>query len=485
MTTGGGSAPATDYADLVGADVVWAEGVTGAGVTVAVVDTGLSNHPGINSKIVAWVDLVDGHPENWDPNGHGTHVGGVIANGQSGEDNEFNGIAPDVNLAGVRVLNEQGYGTYEKVIQGIQWVLQNKDAYNIRVMNLSLVSSVQSPYWADPLNQAAMQAWAAGVVVVVAAGNEGPGPMTIGVPGNNPYVITVGAFTDNYTPYSWDDDYITPFSAAGPTLDAFVKPDVMAPGAHVVSTMNAGAYMSGEYPEDRVHPEYFQMAGTSQAAAVVSGVAALTLSANPDLTPDQAKFRIMYTSFLWIDPATTNALYSMWQQGAGRVNAPGAAFEEMEVGNANAGMDINADLAGTQHYQGFTEYNETGEFYLLGYGTWSGGYSTWAAVTAPGAVATAPGGGGYGTGAAAAVPGRRLRHGRRLRFLGSGYGSWAATVPGRRLRLVGGGYGSWAVATARGAVATFLERQRTLGWHGLCSAGFCGNFPGRNCPRCC
>jgi len=374
---GGGSAPATDYPDLVGADVVWDEGVTGEGVTVAVLDTGIANHPGLNHKVVAWVDFVQHKRTNTDPNGHGTHIAGIIANVQNGPDDEPNGVAPGADLAGVRVLNEEGYGTYEKVIQGIQWVVEHKDAYNIRVMNLSLVSPVQSPYWADPMNQAVMQAWAAGIVVVAAGGNTGPGAMTIGVPGNNPYVITVGAFTDNFTPNDWNDDYITPFSAAGPTLDAFVKPDVVAPGAHLVSTMKQNSYLADEYPEDVIRPQYFQAAGTSQAAAVTSGVAALTLEANPNLTPDQVKFRIMFTSYLWVDPVTTNAYYSMWQQGAGRINAPGAAFEVLE-GSANGGMDIAADLAGTQHYEGYSYYDEeAGEFRLNGYGAWSGGYGAW------------------------------------------------------------------------------------------------------------
>jgi serine protease AprX len=412
--TGNGNAPATDYADLVGADVVWDQGVTGSGVTVAVLDTGFSNHNGIKDNVIAWVDFVEGKNNQKDPSGHGTHIGGVIANTQIGEDGEANGIAPGAKLAGVRVLNEQGFGSYEKVIQGIQWVINNKDTYGIRVMNLSLVSPVQSPYWADPLNQAVMQAWAAGIVVVVAAGNGGPGPMTVGVPGDNPYVITVGAFSDNYTPYDWDDDFITPFSAAGPTLDGFVKPDVVAPGAHVVSTMIFSANLAKEYPERKIPPQYFTMAGTSQSAAVVSGVAALVLSANPDLTPDQVKHRISCTAFPWVDPTTTMALYSAWQQGSGRVNAPGAAFEEVD-GTANVGMDISADLAGSQHYEGYSYYDETTGLFRMhgdfmdwgggywtwdgGYGSWSGGYGSWS--------------GGYGS-------------------WSGGYGSWS------------GGYGSWS-----------------------------------------
>ena len=231
--------PSTNYPDVVGADLVWEGGVNGDGITVAVVDTGLDLLKGIKEdlngdkgRVIAWADFIENKKNPKDENGHGTHVAGIIANTQRGEeDSQWNGIAPGVDLVSVRVLNQDGYGTYESVIQGIQWVVDHQAEYNIRVLNLSLVSLVQSPYWADPLNQAVMAAWANGIVVVVAAGNGGPDPMTIGVPGNVPYVITVGAFTDNYTPDDWSDDYIAPFSAAGPTLDGFVKPDVVAPGA--------------------------------------------------------------------------------------------------------------------------------------------------------------------------------------------------------------------------------------------------------------
>jgi len=428
-TGNGNTVLETDYPDLVGADVVWAEGVIGEGVTVAVLDTGLSNHPAIkfdtdghqNDRIVAWVDFIQNKNNPLDPNGHGTHVAGIIANSQTGEDGDWNGVAPGVSLAGVRVLDKDGYGTYETVIQGLQWVITHHEEYNIRVVNLSLVSPVQSPYWADPLNQAVMQTWAEGIVVVVAAGNTGPNAMTVGVPGNTPYVITVGAFTDNYTVNDWNDDYLTPFSAAGPTLDGFVKPDVLAPGAHILSSMLYGTTLAQTYPENKVLPQYFTMAGTSQAAAVASGVAALTLSANPSLTPDQVKYRMMYSSYLWVDPLTTNALYSIWQQGAGRLNAPGAAFDEI-TGNANAGMDILADLAGTQHYEGYSYYDEeAGEFRLGGqYGAWSGGYGAWS--------------GGYGawSGGYGAWSGGYGAWSGGYGAWSGGYGAWS------------GGYGAWS-----------------------------------------
>ena len=435
--------PATDYPDVIGADVVWEQGVTGSGVTVAVVDTGIGLENGIvqgidkhkRNRIIAWIDFVDGRRFPRDPNGHGTHIAGIIANTDIGEDGEWNGVAPGVNLVGVRVLNEEGFGTYERVIQGIQWVIEHKDTYNIKVMNLSLVSPVQSPYWADPLNQAVTRAWAEGITVVVAAGNGGPGAMSIGVPGNNPYVITVGAFTDNYTPNDWGDDYITPFSAAGPTLDGFVKPDVVAPGAHIVSTMLPWTYLAKNHKANWVTPKYFEIAGTSQSAAVVSGLAALTLSQNPDMTPDQVKYRAMVTSFIWINLETTEALYSMWQQGAGRVNAPGATFTE-EEGVANIGMDIWADLAGDIHYQGYTIYDEaTGEFRLAGdYGAWAGGYGAWAGGYGAWAGGYGAWAGGYGAWAG--------DYGAWAGGYGAwagGYGAWAGSYG-----AWAGGYGAWA-----------------------------------------
>jgi serine protease AprX len=418
----GKSIPETDYVDVVGADLTWPSGPTGSGITVAVVDTGLSPLPGLTQglerkmrdRIVGWKDFVDGKHKPVDPNGHGTHVAGIILNTDIGEDGEWNGMAPGAYLVGVRVLNEQGFGTYEQVIQGIQWVIQHKDRHNIRVMNLSLVSPVLSPYWADPLNQAVTRAWAEGITVVVAAGNGGPNPMSIGVPGNNPYVITVGAFTDGYTALDFSDDYLAPFSASGPTLDAFVKPDLLAPGAHMVSMMHPSSYIAHNHQANQISPHYFSMAGTSQSAAVVSGAAALVLSQHPELTPNQVKYRLMYTALPWINLETTEAVYSMWQQGAGRLNTPDAALGEME-GEANQGMDIWADLAGTTHYEGYTYYDETtGAFRLRGdFGSWSGGFGSWSGGYGPWTGGFGSWSGGFGS-------------------WSGGFGSWS------------GGFGSWS-----------------------------------------
>ena len=386
--------PATDFPNVVGADVVWGQNVIGSGVTVAVLDTGLGNNlPALTKtvnneegRIVAWKDFISKkNKKPIDPNGHGSHVAGIIANSEKGVDGEWNGVAPGVNLVGVRVLDEQGAGTYETVISGLQWVLENKDQYNIRIVNLSLVAPVQSPYWADPLDQAVTAVWAEGVTVIVAAGNSGPDAMTITVPGNNPYVVTVGAFTDNFTPADWNDDYIAPFSSAGPTLDGFVKPDLVAPGGHMVSVVPNDSVLAKQYPENQLKSNYFKLAGTSQATAVVSGIAALIISKNPGLSPNEVKMRLTGTALPWVDVTTTNAIYSMWVQGAGSANAPDAVFAAVE-GVANDGMDIQADLVGTTHYEGYSYYDETTGTYRLydpfadwagGYGVWDGGRGVW------------------------------------------------------------------------------------------------------------
>ncbi len=394
--------PNTDYPNVTGATVAWANGVTGSGVTVAVLDTGLSlmdglirNPDGKAPKVVGWKDFVGKMPVPVDPNGHGTHIAAIIANSQKGPDGDFNGMAPAANLVIGRVLDEKGYGTYEHIIAGIQWVVTNRAKYNIRVLNLSLNGDVHSPYWADPLDQAVTAAWSQGITVVVAAGNKGPGALSIGVPGNNPYAITVGAFTDHNTVADWSDDYVTDFSSTGPTLDSFVKPDVVAPGAHIVSKMPILSFIARTHEANWVSGQYFSMAGTSQSAAVVSGIAALAVSKNSDLTPNQVKFRILSTALPWVDDQTHQAIYSVWQQGAGRVNAADAALADMQ-GEANAHMDIQADLDGTTHYEGFSYYDQVSGQYKLrapfdsmntsyvnwdgrytSYGSWSDSYGSW------------------------------------------------------------------------------------------------------------
>ncbi len=429
--------PASDYPDVTGANLVWTKGHNiGSHVTVAVVDTGVDQHVGLDGdKIVGWMDFVDGAKKPVDPNGHGTHVAGIIANSEIGSDREPNGMAPGVDLVVARVLKADGSGTYEKVIQGIQWVVKNKEKYNIRVMNLSLVSPAQSPYWADPLNRAVTAAWASGITVVAAAGNSGPGAMTISVPGNNPYVITAGAYTDAYTLLKFDDDYIAPFSAAGPTLDGFTKPDVIAPGAHMVSTMSNSSYVAKNHEANRISGDYFSMAGTSQAAAVTSGVAALVIAAHPELTPNQIKYRITTSALPWMTLNPDQAVYSIWQQGFGRINAPDAVYANLR-GEANLGMDIQADLAGKTHYEGYSYYDKaTSSFRLRGnYAGLTGGYGTWNGQYAPntGAIGAWSGAIGAWSGAIGAWSGA-------IGAWSGAIGAWSGAIG-----AWSGGYSNWA-----------------------------------------
>jgi len=443
--------PSTDFPNVVGADLVWQKGVIGSNVTVAVLDTGIADVQALaksvdnkHDRIVAWKDFIEKSKKPIDPNGHGSHVAGIIANNEIGADGEWNGLAPDVNLAGVRVLNASGVGTYETVILGLQWVLENQTRYNIRIVNLSLVAPVQSPYWADPLDQAVTQVWANGITVIVAAGNSGPEAMSITVPGNNPYVVTVGAFTDNFTPNDWNDDYITPFSSAGPTLDGFVKPDLVAPGGHIVSIVPSDSYLAKQYPDNLISKNYFKLAGTSQATAVVSGIAALVISKNPSITPNEVKMRLLSTALPWVDATTTNAGYSMWQQGAGIVNAPDAVFGNIS-GAANSGMDIQADLAGTTHYEGYSYYDEATNTYRLyePFADWAGGYGTWDGARGSWSGARGSWSGDYG----AWVGARGSWSGARGSWSG-GYDTWI----GARGSWSGargswsGGYSTWAGA---------------------------------------
>ena len=243
----------TNYPTLVSADTLQQAGITGRGVTIAVLDSGLwqaldQNYGG---RVLATIDVTNGGsgPVMGDPYGHGTHITSIAAGGAVNLSGNYLSIAPQANLVIVRAFNGEGAGRYIDVISGLNWIVaQQRAKYNIRVVNLSFGAPPESYYWDDPLNQAVMAAWQAGIVVVVAAGNEGPAPMTIDVPGNVPYVITTGALTDNYTPYNLADDRLASFSSAGPTYEGFVKPEVISPGGHMVASMSSQSYLANIDP---------------------------------------------------------------------------------------------------------------------------------------------------------------------------------------------------------------------------------------------
>jgi len=381
----------TYYPTLLGADRLHLDGTDGNGVTVAVLDSGLwEDGKGLkkntfqDERLLAQYDAIDDQYEerrSKDESGHGTHVTSVLASSRKtrnaegdGYTGSYNGMAPNVDILSVKAFDENGMGSYLDIIRGLDFIVEYKDVFDIRVLNLSFAATPQSYYWDDPLNQAVMAAWQAGIVVVASAGNTGPDPMTIGVPGNVPYVITVGAMTDSYTPADGSDDVLATFSSTGPTVEGFVKPEVVAPGGHVLGMMDDGDEIPKNHEEFHSGDEFFIMSGTSQAAAVVSGVVALMLEDDPALTPDQVKGRLMATAQPAVDDDGDLA-YSIFQQGAGLVNAYDAVHSDAMI-DANSGLDIDLDLAGVEHFGGLANQDEDGDYFIMGLDgyAWNGGY---------------------------------------------------------------------------------------------------------------
>jgi serine protease AprX len=292
-------------------------GVDGRGVGVAVIDTGVWMHDDVQksseaSKIVR-VEVVEGTNSVNDQYGHGTHVAGIVAgNGRLSSDplsfRTFRGVAPGARIISIRALYADGSGFTSDIIAALDWAIANRAAYNIRVINLSLGHPVFESYWTDPLCRAVRAAHDAGIVVVVAAGNDGhrgSGFGTITSPANDPTAITVGAMDDWNTPDT-SDDALAWYSSKGPSLvDFVVKPDLVAPGTWIVSLRASESYLDTQYHElalqvkdyksveDSGDGAYYTLSGTSMAAPMVAGAAALMLQKDPSLNPATVKARLM------------------------------------------------------------------------------------------------------------------------------------------------------------------------------------------------
>lgn len=268
---------------------------SGRGVTVAVLDTGIYPHPDLRDRITAFHDVIAGRTAPYDDNGHGTHVAGCAAGDGGSSEGRYRGPAPGASLVGVKVLNKVGSGSMSGLLAGIDWVIQNRDRHGIDIMNMSLGASAQAGCANDPLCQAVGRAWQAGIVAVVAAGNEGPGFRTVATPGINPQVITVGAMDDRNTP-DRADDLLAGFSSRGPTPDGQTKPDILAPGVQITAARSPGSYIDKQSPGARVGQWYLTLSGTSMATPVVAGLCALLLEAEPALSPDEVKGRLKATA---------------------------------------------------------------------------------------------------------------------------------------------------------------------------------------------
>jgi serine protease AprX len=303
-------------------------GTDGDGVTVAMIDTGLAPTADLGARVLARVDFTPGGVGD-DGYGHGTHLAGVIAGNGAASEGKWRGVATRARLVSVKVARADGSTDVSVVIAGLHWVVAHADEYGIRVLNLAFGTDGVQPYAMDPLDAAVERVWAAGITVVVAAGNRGPGAATINKPADDPFVITVGA-ADLKQTADRSDDEIAPFSSRGPTVDGFEKPDLVAPGTTIVATRAPGSTIDGLHQDAIVEEAYFKGTGTSQAAAIVSGVAALLYEANPNLRPSQVKGILMETAF-------KTSVYRSGG-GAGLVDATGAVLAATSTApNPNAG----------------------------------------------------------------------------------------------------------------------------------------------------
>jgi serine protease AprX len=317
------SSLASSYDQAIHADWAWGAGATGTGVGVAVIDTGVAgNLPDFQvspsnptSRVTVSAVVNPAAQDPTDTYGHGTHVAGIIAGdswnrGSSDPDaGKYIGVAPDANIISVKADDGSGHSTVLDLIDGLQFVVDHAAQYNIRVVNLSVRSTIAQSYLTDPLDAAVEQAWLKGIVVVAAAGNLGTSSDAVSyAPANDPYVITVGAVDDQGTPGT-GDDAIASWSSRGVTQDGLAKPDLLAPGAHIVSTLAPNSYYSSACPSCVVDGNYLRIGGTSMAAAVVSGAVADILSVNPSWTPDQVKGTLMARTRPVHKAATTSGTF--------------------------------------------------------------------------------------------------------------------------------------------------------------------------------
>lgn len=344
-----------------------------AGTSSAAAGPAAELYTGPNRIVYSYNFTTTDPTDTLDSYGHGTHVAGLIAgNGSNSTGSQFSrtflGIAPDADLINLRVLDANGQGSDSTVIAAIEAAILLKDTYNIKVINLSLGRPIYESYTQDPLCQAVEQAWKAGIIVVAAAGNDGrdlalnpEGYGTIEAPGNDPYVITVGAANTMNTP-GLGDDVMASYSSKGPTfIDDISKPDLIAPGNLVTSILSPGSNLQAENPafftpqgwymkngSSASSTSYFPLSGTSMATAIVSGAVADLVQSAGHLTPDQIKALLMFTANKNVIPGTnivtdasTGATYvahnDVFTQGAGYLDLQAALNSAPAASNISAG----------------------------------------------------------------------------------------------------------------------------------------------------
>ncbi|MGZ4206399.1 MAG: S8 family peptidase [Actinomycetota bacterium] len=339
------------YPKAVNADKAWSSGYTGAGITVALIETGIANVPDLAGRVkTVTTDALglqtapcmnfSGEDNCNDSYGHGTFVAGIIGGNGYSSSGAYTGIAPNVDFVSVKIAGANGAADVSNVLAAIQWVVSFKDAYGIKVLNLSLGTDGTQSYQTDPFDYAVERAWQAGIAVVVSAGNFGPTPQTISKPADDPFVITVGAVDDKGT-QGLGDDELPNFTSRGPTAaDGLTKPDVVAPGAHLASLRAPGSAVDANFP-NVIDANYRRGSGTSFSAGVVSGSVALLLQAHPTWSPDRIKYALMSTAHN-VASIYPNDVGSGEIDVQGALSAPaGMANQGVTPGNGMGSLDLS------------------------------------------------------------------------------------------------------------------------------------------------
>lgn len=314
--------------------------------TIAVVDSGVdTSRLDFSSRVLTQVSFVSsGNPNSaGDGRGHGTFVAGIAAGSAPG----YAGAAPNAPLVSLDVFDDSGSGRTSDVIAAVDWIYQNAGAYNIRVVNLSLHTGRAGRFHEDPLNRAVEKLWFAGIVVVAASGNYGKadGPSGVGYsPGNDPFIITVGAVDIGGT-HKLGDDQQASWSAYGPTPDGFWKPEICAPGRYMVGPVPMSSTLAAQRPEKIKTEGYMELSGTSFAAPIISGVAAQLLARSPLLTPDQVKGVLMRR----VRPVPQGDPRAC---GVGQINAVKTATDLAAPANPNGALNVftTVQLDGTRAF---------------------------------------------------------------------------------------------------------------------------------------
>ena len=291
----------TTFAPSVNATTVWnatGASATGSGVTVAVLDTGLTTaNPDFSAGKALAVNLNTTSTTGADGYGHGTHVAGIIAS--KNQTGQYLGVAPNATVLSVKISDDGGVAQESDMLRGLQWVYDNRATYNIKVVNISSAVGTAESYKTSPIDAAVEQLWLNGITVVVASGNTGNAPDAVSyAPANDPFVITVGCVDDNLTATSYTDDSLCTFSSRGITQDGYAKPEVVAPGRHIVSSLSSPSSILAQQLPDHVSSDglHIRLSGTSMAAPVVAGAVALLLERVPSLTPNVIKGLLQSTS---------------------------------------------------------------------------------------------------------------------------------------------------------------------------------------------